>query len=281
MRGAAGLAYLLARASDTLADASAAPVEARLLALDGLAAAVSGGESMPGIPRALIEATPDPRERVLLESAGGLLRALGALPAAQAALVREVVDVITSGQRLDLERFAGATPGRPHALADDRMLEDYAWRVAGCVGAFWTQLGFLTLGKRFSREAEDVLLDRGVAFGKGLQLVNILRDLPADLGQGRCYLPVADPLDRDQLMAAHRRWCARAAGWVDEGLSYAAALDGRRVRTASALPAMIAGQTLKLLKDADWDTLAARVKVPRRAVYQALVRALLAPGADR
>ena len=34
----------------------------------------------------------------------------------------------------------------------------------------------------------------GVRFGKGLQLVNILRDLPKDLRMGRCYLPVRDPL---------------------------------------------------------------------------------------
>ena len=34
------------------------------------------------------------------------------------------------------------------------------------------------------------MLADGIRFGKGLQLVNILRDLPADLKKGRCYLPV-------------------------------------------------------------------------------------------
>ena len=32
----------------------------------------------------------------------------------------------------------------------------------------------------------------GMRFGQGLQLTNILRDVPRDLRQGRCYLPRAD-----------------------------------------------------------------------------------------
>ena len=97
------------------------------------------------------------------------------------ALVREVLATIASGQTLDLERFAGASRENPVVLDDDAALEDYAWRVAGCVGAFWTKLGFLTLGDRFSKSPEPELLAQGIAYGKGLQLVNILRDLAADL----------------------------------------------------------------------------------------------------
>ena len=37
-----------------------------------------------------------------------------------------------------------------------------------------------------------MLLANGVRFGKGLQLVNILRDLPVDLRNGRCYLPAKE-----------------------------------------------------------------------------------------
>ena len=99
--------------------------------------------------------------------------------------MREVVGIIIGGQQLDLERFAGADGENPVALADDAALEDYAWRVAGCVGAFWTKLGFLTMGERFSTAPARCLLEQGIAYGKGLQLVNILRDLPADLASGQ------------------------------------------------------------------------------------------------
>ena len=58
--------------------------------------------------------------------------------------------IIVSGQTLDLQRFADASGENPVALQDDAALEDYAWRVAGCVGAFWTKLGFLKGVSQFS-----------------------------------------------------------------------------------------------------------------------------------
>ncbi len=104
-------------------------------------------------------------------------------------------------------------------------------------------------------------------------MVNILRDLPLDLAAGRCYLPVADPSDRAAILASHAAWIRRAGEWVDEGLAYAAVLPDRRLRAASALPAMLAHETLARLVKADWEGLCRRVKVPRRRVYLALLRA--------
>lgn len=274
MRGAASLAYLLARASDTLADSAAAPPDLRLECLDGFAQACAGTAGSPRWPAAMLNAIGDPRERTLLEEAAALCAWLDRLPEPEARLVREVVAVIIGGQRLDLERFAGAAPGRPVVLADAAVLEDYTWRVAGCVGAFWTKLGFLTLGGRFSRAPAAGLLERGITYGKGLQLVNILRDLPADLATGRCYLPVADPLDIDGLLESHRAWLERAWEWTGEGFVYADTLPSRRLRAATVLPAMLARQTLARLRGATWEELQARVKVPRAQVYLALLRAL-------
>jgi farnesyl-diphosphate farnesyltransferase len=272
MRGAASLGYLLARTSDTLADTAAAPVELRLRCLQEFAAAVAGHAAAPRWPFSFLNATKDPRERHLLECSGEILEALAALGDAEAALVREVVEIIIGGQNLDLERFAHASRAQPVALEDDAALEDYAWRVAGCVGAFWTKLGFLTMEHEFSKTPEAGLIERGIAFGKGLQLVNILRDLPADLENGRCYLPVADPRDLQEVLAAHRRWLPQAASWVKEGENYAATLRSRRLRAATILPALIARKTLEPLKDASWEQLGARIKVPRSAVYLALLR---------
>lgn len=276
MRGAASLGYLLARTSDTLADTAAAPLDLRLRCLQRFAAAVAGNASAPRWPATLCNATADPRERHLLECSGEILDALAALKETEAGLVRDVVDTIISGQTLDLERFGSASRARPIALPDDTALEDYAWRVAGCVGAFWTKLGFATLGKRFSSAPEDELLERGIAFGKGLQLVNILRDLPADLETGRCYLPLADPRDLTELLAAHARWLPRAECWLGEGEIYAATLRSRRLRAATVLPVFIARRTLQPLKDASWEQLQARIKIPRIAVYQALAQAFFA-----
>ena len=274
MRAAASLGYLLARTSDTLADAAAARVSQRLEALQGFAQAVAGAAPLPRWPDDLLARLPDPRERILLEQAPSLLIWLRGLPAGEAVLVREVVATIISGQQLDLERFADATAERPIALPDEAALEDYTWRVAGCVGEFWTRLGFLTLGSGFSRSAPDILIDQGRAYGQGLQLVNILRDLPADLAAGRCYLPVADPGDHAALLASHARWLERAVAWIEQSRSYASSLPSRRMRAATLLPALLAGETLGLLRGATWETLASKVKVPRRRVYALLLRAV-------
>ena len=278
MRGPASLAYLLARTSDTLADTAAAPPAARMDCLTSFAQAMTGSAPPPLWPVLLAKAVTDLRERRLLEETDALFSWLGSLPAAQAQLVREVVAIIISGQRLDLERFATADQTQPVTLADDAMLEDYAWRVAGCVGAFWTKLGFLTLGERFSTAPAALLLERGIAFGKGLQLVNILRDLPADLAAGRCYLPVPDPHDTASLLEAHRQWGRRAWEWVGAGSAYADTLHSRRLRAATALPAMLARETLERLRNASWLDLQTRVKVPRTRVYLALARALAKGG---
>lgn len=273
MRGAASLGYLLARTSDTLADSAVVSAETRLLCLDWFSHALAGEEEPPRWPIPVLNALHDPRERALLEASDDLFAWLDRLPADEAQLVREVASIIIGGQKLDLERFGAASGERPVALTDDAALEDYAWRVAGCVGAFWTKLGFLTLGARFSAQSAEPLIGRGIAYGKGLQLVNILRDLQADLSAGRCYLPLADPHDTQALLEERERWIGRAEEWVGEGIAYADALVSRRLRVASVLPAMIARETLARLRNAGPDALRSRIKVPRSRVYLALLRA--------
>jgi len=83
----------------------------------------------------------------------------------------------------------------------------------GCVGEFWTRICRAHL---FPTAVLDdaFLLSNGVRFGKGLQLVNILRDLPVDLRHGRCYLPSVDL----QAMVCSREICWKPAMKHDCGL---------------------------------------------------------------
>lgn len=275
MRGAASLGYLLARASDTIADSAVAPVEVRLECLESFGRAVAGERVVPRWPAVLLNAVPDAGERRLLEATGELVAWLGRLPRGEAVLVREVLGTIVGGQALDLERFGRASREEPVGLLDEGELEDYTWRVAGCVGAFWTRLGLLTMGAKFSKAPEAELMEHGIAYGKGLQLVNILRDVPADLAEGRCYLPVENPGEVGEIMECHAHWVENASEWVGHGRIYAELLESRRLRVASGLPARIGEMTLNALRGASWETLGKRVKVGRGAVYGAMARALL------
>jgi farnesyl-diphosphate farnesyltransferase len=275
MRPAASVAYLLARTSDTLADAANLPVEMKSQCLEQFRGGILPGADFPRWPTAVLEEVPNLKERRLLECAGKTLEWLGRLPGGEAALVREVLEIIISGQELDLQRFSNATRENPVALKDDGELEDYAWRVAGCVGAFWTKLGYLTLDRKFSKSAEADLLVQGIAYGKALQLVNILRDVAADLAVGRCYLPVSDPLPSPELLACHARWLVRAEEWLGEGEKYASLLPLRRLRAATVLPVLLARKTLAPLRGATWADLQYHKKIPRSAVYRSVVDALI------
>lgn len=270
MREPIAVAYLLARASDTLADASWASMADRLSALDGLGMALRDGalawrEDLV----AQAEKVEHAGERRLLQSLGEVVDSWAALAEPCRGLVAEVVSEIISGQRLDVERSdQGLFP-----LKHDGELEDYCQRVAGCVGRFWTRIGFATLGQRFSRADPEALEGQGEAFGRGLQLINILRDLPADLRQGRCYLP-AKPTPQGLLSAAVR-WRQQARQRMGMGLAYAAAMRSWRLRVAIALPAHLGLRTLDRLDSADWLDLERGVKVDRRTVRRCMLQALL------
>lgn len=274
MRRSVGLAYLLARASDTIADTAAVPVATRLAALEGFAGELGGGGTgwRGGLEAFGPEQTHE-GERELLQRTGELFDELERLPERQAALVREVVTVIVGGQQLDLERFGG-TGG---VLPDEGSLEDYCYRVAGCVGVFWTRIGFETLGRRFSTHHQADLERLGASYGEGLQLVNILRDLPRDVTDGRCYLPVGPEAGQEKLLAEAAKWRDRAREGLEAGLHYGARLRTWRLRSATVLPALIGLPTLDLLDRADWDALRGGVKVDRRVVRRAIWDALCFP----
>ena len=275
MRRGAVAGYLLARASDTLADTAGVPVSGRLECLDAFREVlVSGGGELPEVGM-YDDVLDSDGERVLLGRTPELFRVFRALPDAERALVREVVVTILEGQRLDLVRFGSASAAHPACLANREELEDYTYRVAGCVGEFWTKLGYLTLGEGFSREEPDLLCRLGREYGMGLQLVNILRDAPFDLAEGRSYLPVAAAGGSAAYGDEHRHWQAVARKWVGSGVDYSKTLVSRRLKIASGLPAAIAVETLDLIAAASWGGLSARVKVGRGRVYAAIWRGLV------
>ena len=268
MREPVSLAYLLARASDTLADTEGLGADLRHEMLLGF------GEIPHGAGRAawLVKLSDEVRpcqhhqgEKSLLKMMDEVFTWFYDFKDAQGhAAILKVMDHILHGQRLDIEPFE---LGQNTRLTQDAELEEYCFLVAGCVGEFWTELGYISLPGFSSIEAER-LKSMGINYGKGLQLINILRDLPSDLKQGRCYLPGVDPSDRDAIMAEAARWRARARAYLSDGHAYAKSLKLRRTRAATALPGLIGESTLDLLDHASWEELEEGVKVSRRDVYR-------------
>jgi farnesyl-diphosphate farnesyltransferase len=284
-----GLAYLLARATDTIADTKIVSPGQRLLALGVLRDRILGSSTQASNVGELAAHQSLPAEARLLKRIEEALSALAGFSGPDQQLIRDVLATITGGQQLDLLRFGEAGAERIVALADDRELDDYTYRVAGCVGEFWTKMCRAHL---FPDEAvsDSFLLANGVRFGQGLQLVNILRDLPRDLRAGRCYMPadglaaldltpadLLQPASEPRFRPLYDSCLARAEAHLAAGWAYTNALPFRcaRVRLACAWPILIGLKTLRQLREGNVLDARHRIKVSRPQVRGIMARTVL------
>ncbi len=289
LRAPIGLAYLLARASDTIADSPEVPAEVRLRHLAALERMIRSGK-----PDGLAELQHDihsshPGETVLLCNIDRCLQWLGETNNKDRGEIVDVLQKIVRGQTLDLERFGGGE--RIVALQTAEELDEYTYLVAGCVGEFWTRLCLNHLPDCSTLGLAD-LRRLGQEYGKGLQLVNILRDLPEDLRNGRCYLPETElraagtspsPLvdQPSKAQPVFDRWRERALVQLEHGHEYIVALRSVRLRVACFLPWYLGLRTLRLLGQPGALARAEKIKVSRTNVRFALVLALSAGFSER
>lgn len=284
-----GLAYLLARTTDTIADTELVPLDQRLAALQALRARILGRSEQPLDFGELARRQGSDAERGLLGNCETHLALLGALAPADLQRVRDVLATIAGGQESDLRRFAGASAAQVVALRTDQELDDYTYSVAGCVGEFWTRMCRAHLFPGAPLD-DSFLLANGVRFGKGLQLVNILRDLPADLRQGRCYLPaealaacglkpeeLLETTSETRLRPLYDSLLDRAEAHLRAGWSYTIALPrySVRVRLACAWPILIGLETLKLLRTGNILDPQRPIKFGRPRMRQLMLRSVL------
>jgi farnesyl-diphosphate farnesyltransferase len=110
------LAYLLARTTDTIADTELVAVDRRLAALENLRRRILGRNTEPLIFAELVDGQSESAEKALLENAEPALAMLETLSNDDRQLVRQVIETITSGQELDLRRFAEVSPGKDTAM---------------------------------------------------------------------------------------------------------------------------------------------------------------------
>jgi farnesyl-diphosphate farnesyltransferase len=289
VRSQIGLAYLLARAADTIADTGAVSLLERLSALRILRARILDSKPEHIEMPELRSVQSSEAERILLTRINDALQLLFAFPEPDRKLIQEVLKTITEGQELDLIRFGSASEQEPAALDTDAELDDYTYRVAGCVGEFWTRICVAHL-KPAPRVPLASLVERGVRFGKGLQLVNILRDMPADLRNGRCYLPwpalqlvglrpadLLDPANEPRLRPLYDQWLKLAGDHLNAGWSYVLDLPRSwiRVRLASAWPVLIGVATLEKLRKGAVLKPDRRIKLSRSEVKAILRKSVL------
>jgi len=287
VRDQVSLAYLFARAADTIADTELIDRPRRLDLLGQLKAQFVSDQltwtQIREIQQAVAPIQQDSAERILLERLEDCFKLFQTFSPDDRRRIQRLMSTLTQGMEMDLVVFHGTTAEDLTVLKTLDDLDRYTYYVAGCVGEFWTDLMCAhrtALASWKVREMSEV----GVRFGKGLQLTNIVKDIAHDLQRGRCYVPapmlaeagltgrdLLDQRNRARFQPALSKLIRMAVEHLDQGWLYAMAVPRyeTRLRLSCMWPILSAGESLKLVMNSpDLLNPAVKVKIPRSQVYQ-------------
>ena len=265
VRSQIGLAYLFARAADTIADAGDLDDAVRLQCLQQLRRQlkkdVPEWGRIQAIQAQVITKQSNPDERRLVEKLDQCFRLYQGLSPWDQSRIAQVVSVLIGGMEFDLQQFPKSSEMAVRALPHVQDFEYYTYAVAGCVGEFWTKMICEHL-PGFRSWDQSQMIPIGIRYGKGLQMVNILRDLPRDLHNGRCYIPkvlldqvglspeqLLDPSSTQSFRPVFRQLIQEARDHLDQGWRYTMAIPRMevRLRLACMWPILIGIRTLQAL----------------------------------
>jgi farnesyl-diphosphate farnesyltransferase len=268
------LAYLLARTADSVSDGEWLPLSERAAALRELVASLTESTALERWKSRVAPVhAADSAEAALLHHLPTALQELRALPEDDQRSVREIVRTLSEGMLVDLERFPGA-------VQDAAELRRHLWAAAGCVGAFWTEI--LRHHEPAVRRRGAVLDEVGTRLGNALQITNVLRDIPGDLREGRCYLPVSelaevglapeelrDSANESRVAPVFYRWMRAGLDDFEASMQYVLEMPAwsPRLRLAALWPWAMGLKTLQLLTVPGW-LAGPKRKVPRSSVYR-------------
>jgi len=289
VRDQMGLAYLFARAADTIADTDLISREQRLNYLNQFRAQFTTGpvqrRDVQTIQSALLPHQSDSAERVLLQRLEECFRLFDTFDPGDQERIRWLMGVLPDGMAMDLTHFHRESAQGLTAFQTLDELDRYTYYVAGCVGEFWTRMVCAHCPSMASWDVKQMSAI-GVRFGKGLQLTNIVKDIARDLHRGRCYVPEpllreagltpADLLNRENRLKFRpvlNRLIKLAMEHLDQGWMYTMALPRFEIRQRLACmwPILLAGETLKRVAAApDLLDPAVNIKAPRSVVYRVL-----------
>jgi farnesyl-diphosphate farnesyltransferase len=257
------VAYLYARAADSLADMSLVPRPQRFHYLgrfrEWLLDPIGHESAVREIQEALSPVGPQSGEQILLERLDYCRQVFDTFTVQDQHLIRGVMETLTSGMLHDLTVFPGEREQGLTALKSLSDLDHYVYSVAGCVGDFWTRM-VCRHRPAFKDWDVEAMATMGIRFGKGLQFTNVLRDIPRDLRRGRCYIPetllaqaglnpndLLDPNVLPRFKPILGELLCLAMDHLDQGWLYTMAVPRRewRVRLACVWPILFALKTLR------------------------------------
>ena len=291
IRGQVGLLYLLARIADTIADSKIGETSILIESLKKYEESVKDDSMIIPNLESIAQLQEDDGEERLLRNVSQVISCLKKFNSADKDRILRCLSIIIAGQTLDLERFGPANDSKEiSALQSSDEMDDYAYRVAGSVGEFWTSMTLAHLIK-VDGPTEKKMFDLGVKFGKALQMINILRDIPEDLRFGRCYIPeillkehgltpedllISENMSKFRTLYDHHLDITQ--NHLDASEEYILMLPWKqiRLRISCLLPVLIGQQTVTMLRTRNVLDSSERVKVPRKTVKRLMIRTIFA-----
>ena len=287
VRTQVGLAYLFARAADTITDTELIEQSERLTHLKNFQKLFTletiDWKMVKSIQFALVSHQALPAERILLEKLEDCFQVYLECEHTDQARIKDLMTTLTQGMEMDLTVFQGGTTEIPLPLRTEEDLNRYTYYVAGCVGEYWTNLMCDHLSSLNHWDVKQ-MSSIGINFGKGLQLTNIIKDVAKDLRRGRCYIPepllsstgltssdILQPESWSEFKPILNNLIQQAVKHLDQGWEYTMAIPRSeiRLRLACMWPILLGGETLKLVRNSpnllnpDY-----QVKVTRSCVYK-------------
>jgi len=287
VRTQVGLAYLFARAADTITDTDLIEQSERLIHLKNFQKLFTletiDWEIVQSIQLALVSHQALPAERILLEKLEDCFRVYLECEYPDQVRIRDLMTTLTKGMEMDLTIFQGGTTENPLPLGTQEDLNRYTYYVAGCVGEYWTNLMCAHLSSLNHWDVKQ-MSSIGINFGKGLQLTNIIKDVAKDLRRGRCYIPEillnSTGLTSNDILQSEswpsfqpilNKLIQQAMEYLDQGWDYTMAIPRSeiRLRLACMWPILLGGETLKLIQNSP-NLLSPKyqIKITRGCVYK-------------
>lgn len=291
LRNIISLAYLLARAGDTIADTKVFSGDLKLKWLKFLKQEVENPYEQSSKLWNSFQTEQEgqvtiPEEKELLDILPHLTGVLPQYPRPQQEYIQEVVSHLLSGMEKNILYFENQNTNLK-SFESISQLEEYCFDAAGIVGKFWTKTIFIYYSSKIDLSQEK-MIKLGINFGNGLQMINILKDIFEDLKNGRNYISI-EILDKLNLnphdLLAHKGgkellkfFIPHTLNLLKSGQSYLLHLPRLPLglRLSVILPLWIGLDTLLCLVEMKHYLSPDEIyKIPRRKVKMILLKALL------
>ncbi|WP_456442401.1 squalene/phytoene synthase family protein [Caldithrix abyssi] len=198
---------------------------------------------------------------------------------------------------LGMRKYAQAKQKRRFSfLKSMKELDEYTYYVAGTVGYLLTEL-FYFYSTKITPMVKHRLEQLAESFGKGLQLVNIIRDTAADLRRGQSYIPdellhkyqltresIFKKENADRAQQLFNELIQDAVNHLDKALDYTLTIPKgeTRIRLFCILPLFWALRTLELIQRNTLSLLGSeKIKISKYVIRKEFFLALIHVNSNR